>query len=163
MARILGIDPGSRVTGYGLIEYKDNRISHIDCGGIIPPTKLPLEKRLQFIFEHTKNLITDGKPDFAAVEDLFVAKNAKSSLMLGHVRGVVLLALTELNVPYSPYTPKEVKKAITGNGNASKEQVQYMVRQLLKLKEAPFEDASDALAIAICHSNGINLQKRLKK
>jgi len=163
MARVIGIDPGSKVTGYGIIEISDNKTVHIDCGGINPPKKLPLEEKLLFINNSIKELIKEFHPDYASVEDVFFAKNAKSSLMLGHVRGAILLAFAEHKIPYSAYSPREIKQAITGFGGASKEQIQYMVKNLLKLKEIAFEDASDALAIAICHSNSIKLQNRLIK
>lgn len=159
--KIIGIDPGSRITGYGLIEVDRSRLHHIECGGIHSPEKEPLEKRLQFIYKRTKELLSEFRPDHAGIEDPFFAKNAKSTLMLGQVRGIVLLALAEAGIPYSTYPPRTVKKAITGYGAASKEQIQYMVKKLLGLKESAFEDASDALAIAICHSNAINFQNRL--
>lgn len=161
--RIIGIDPGSRVTGYGVIDIVKNKINHIDCGGIHIPEKQPLENRLHFIHQKMKELIAEFRPDHAGVEDVFFAKNARSSLMLGHVRGVILLALAESSIPSAAYSPREVKKAITGYGAATKEQIQYMVKNLLSLKETAFEDASDALAIAICHSSTMNLQKRLIK
>ena len=163
MTRIIGIDPGSRITGYGVIEVKGNKIFHIDCGGIHIPGEKPLEQRLLYIYKNIKLLIEKFSPDMAGVEDVFFAKNAKSALMLGHARGIALLALAEMNIPLETYSPNEVKKAVTGVGNATKEQVQFMVKTLLSLDEAAFEDASDALAIAICHGNSINLQNRLKK
>lgn len=163
MTRIIGIDPGSRITGYGLIEIENNKTGHVDCGGIHIPVKLPLEERLLFLHKKTVELIEKFAPTEAGIEDLFVAKNAKSSLLLGHVRGVILLALAEARIPCFSYTPSEVKKAITGVGNATKEQIQFMVKNLLRLSETAFEDASDALAVAICHGNSINLRKRLIK
>lgn len=153
MSIIIGIDPGSKTTGYGIIRSDKNKIYHIDCGGIHIPDKLPIGKRLLFIYNEIKKLLTEFGPDHAGVEDVFFAKNAKSTLMLGQVRGIVLLALEEAGVPHFTYPAREVKKAITGYGNATKEQIQYMVQRLLKLKETAFEDASDALAVAICHAN----------
>lgn len=161
--RIIGIDPGSKITGYGVIEIDKNKLHHIDCGGIHIPAKKPLEYRLHFLHEKMTELLEKFAPDQAGIEDVFFAKNAKSSLMLGHVRGVVLLTMAQFSVPSSAYPPREVKKAITGYGAASKEQVQYMVKSLLGLTEEAFEDASDALAIAICHSNAMNFQNRLIK
>lgn len=161
--KILGIDPGSRITGYGFIDLNRNMVHHIDCGGIHIPEKKPIEERLLFIHREINRLIEEFRPDEAAVEDLFFAKNARSALTLGHVRGVILLALAQRKIPFAPYPPREVKKAITGMGNATKEQVQYMVKNLLSLKESAFEDASDALAVAICHSSSINLRNRLIK
>lgn len=163
MARIIGIDPGSKITGYGIIEAVQNKITHIDCGGIHIPDKLPFEERLLFLHEKLKDLLTQFNPDAASIEDVFFAKNARSSLILGQARGVILLTLAQAGIPCSSHPPAEVKKAITGVGTASKEQVQYMVKNLLKLKETAFEDASDALAIAICHSNSIKLENRLIK
>lgn len=161
--RIIGIDPGSRITGYGIIDTEKNRIRHIDCGGIHIPEKKPLDYRLHFIHEKLNEILLEFKPDQAGIEDVFFAKNAKSSLMLGHVRGVILLTLAKFSIPSSAYPPREVKKAITGYGAASKEQIQYMIKNLLSLRETAFEDASDALAIAICHCNNMNLEKRLIK
>lgn len=163
MTRIIGIDPGSRIAGYGLIEINNNQIQHIDCGGIHIPTSIPLEERLLFLHEKLIEIIEEFRPCFASIEDVFFAKNAKSALMLGHVRGVILLSLAQFKIPCHSYPPREIKKAITGYGAATKEQVQYMVKQILKLKEKAFEDASDALATAICHSNTLKLQNRLIK
>ena len=161
--RIIGIDPGSQITGYGIVEFEKNKLKHIDCGGIHIPKKKPLEQRLNFIHEKLNDILNEFKPDQAGIEDVFFAKNAKSSLILGHVRGVILLGITQLGIPASPYSPREVKKAITGFGAATKDQVQYMVKNLLGLEETAFEDASDALAIAICHASSMNLQNRLIK
>lgn len=155
--KILGIDPGSKVTGYGLIEVRETKIHHIDCGGIHIPVKEPMEMRLLYIHRKIRELLTRFKPDLASVEDVFFAKNARTSLILGQVRGVILLALAEFGIPFSSYPPCEVKKAITGYGVATKDQVQYMVKCLLGLKEEAFEDASDALALAICHGQSIKL------
>lgn len=153
MSTIIGIDPGSRITGYGLIGIEHKKLRHIECGGIHSPLRDTIEKRLHYIYNQTKELLARFRPDHASIEDLFFAKNAKSALLLGQVRGVILMAIAEASIPYSTYTPREVKKAVTGYGNASKGQIQYMVSRLLRLKEAAFEDASDALAIAICHAH----------
>lgn len=163
MLRIIGIDPGSLITGYGVVEVVQNKVHHIDCGGIHIPEKKPLEQKLLFLHEQISKLIAEFRPVEAGIEDLFFAKNAKSSLMLGHVRGVILLAMAGAGVRCFPYPAREVKKAITGYGNATKEQIQYMVSKLLGLKEKAFEDASDALAVAICHGNSFNLRNRLIK
>lgn len=163
MTRIIGIDPGSHITGYGVIDVVGNKIEHVDCGGIHTNPKMPIEERLQFIHKKISEILEKFQPDSAGVEDVFFAKNAKSSLMLGHVRGVVLLALANHGIPFTALSPREVKQAVCGYGAADKSQVQMMVKTLLRLKEIAFEDASDALAIAITHGNSINLQKRLIK
>ncbi len=163
MERIIGVDPGTKITGYGIIDIHGNQTTHVDCGGIHAPPKAPIEERLLYIYRHFHEILREFRPAFAGVEDVFVAKNAKSSLLLGHVRGILLLALAEHDIPHIAYPPREVKKTITGVGTASKEQIQYMVKQLLGLQEIAFEDASDALAIAICHSQRLKFQKQLIK
>ena len=147
----LGIDPGTHTTGYGLVTKTSRDPQHIDNGLIIPTKKNLLPERLKQIYHQVCRLITQFKPDAIALEDVFVAKNVRSSLTLGHARGVVMLAAAEQNVPVYEYSPAEVKQAIVGFGQASKEQVQKMVQIHLKLKEIAAEDASDALAVALCH------------
>jgi len=156
---ILGIDPGTRFTGYGLIQREKNKVRHIDNGIIIPKAKDPLPRRLQEIFQKISSLLKEFKPAEVALEDVFVAKNVRSSLKLGHARGVVMLAASLTNLPLFEYTPAEVKKAVASYGHATKEQMQKMVKLHLNLKEVAAEDATDALAVALCHAQTKRFQK----
>lgn len=149
--KVLGIDPGSHITGYGVVERERNSIRHIDNGGIFSSSKLKLAARLCDIFTKLTVLIDNHRPDAIAIENLFVAKNARSSLMLGHARGVALVSAARAGVPIWEYTPSQVKQAVVGQGSATKHQIQHMVRAILGLPEIAQEDASDALAVAICH------------
>ncbi|MBT3182333.1 MAG: crossover junction endodeoxyribonuclease RuvC [Deltaproteobacteria bacterium] len=161
--KILGIDPGSRITGYGIIENTGNSISHVDNGGIQPDHKLPFSQRLRKIFDELANLIDIHKPDIVAIENVFVAKNVRSSLLLGHARGTAMVAASLANLRVEEYSPSEVKQAIVGTGRATKCQIQHMVKAMLNLPEIAFEDASDALAVAICHCNTASFKNRLQK
>ncbi|MDK2848794.1 MAG: crossover junction endodeoxyribonuclease RuvC [Desulfuromonadales bacterium] len=151
--RILGIDPGSRITGFGLIEKDGNRLIHVDNGAIFTRSDAPLSNRLKTIYDGLTGVIADHAPTMVAVERIFVAKNALSALKLGHARGVAMLAGVNAGLPVAEYTAVEVKQAVVGYGKAAKKQVQQMVRVLLNLPEIAQEDASDALAVAICHAH----------
>lgn len=153
-ATILGIDPGTRITGYGVIGHRRLNLEVIDFGCIRPPTDLDAPQKYLIIFNAIESLIDRYKPDAISVETQFVYKNVQSAIKLGMARGVVLLAAAKRNIPIYEYTPKKAKLAVVGNGSASKEQVQKMVQLLLKLPIKPQpEDAADALALAICHAN----------
>ena len=156
---IMGIDPGSRVTGYGLIEKEGDYLKWICDGQICPSKNLSFHDRVFNIFLKIKEVIEKYEPDEVAVEDLFHSKNAKSSLKLGHVRGAIIVAVLYANLPVFEYTPLEIKRAITGYGKATKEQVRDMVRFILGLNKEIKTDSSDALAVAICHANRIDLRK----
>jgi len=150
--RVLGIDCGSRVTGYGVIDSDGTESSLVRCGTIRSKSSDSLSVRLRSIHNGIVQVIRELQPDEAAFESLFYATNVQSALKLGHVRGVSMFAAAEANLPVFEYSPLEVKSAVTGYGRAEKAQVQQMVRALLKLKSAPEPyDASDALAVAICH------------
>lgn len=152
-ATILGIDPGTRVTGYGVIEKKE-KLTPINFGCIRPPYKEVLQKRYWILFQGIESLIQKYNPTAVAVETQFVKKNVQSAMKLGMARGVVLLLCAKYDLPLFEYAPKRAKLAVVGNGAASKIQVQKMVRLLLHLEKIPEpEDAADALAIAICHAN----------
>ena len=161
--RVLGIDPGSNITGYGIIESCGGVIRHLDNGNISPGTKLPFHKRLKGIYEGIAELIEEFNPESVAIENVFVAKNARSSLLLGHARGVAMIAASRAGVDIEEYSPSQVKMAVSGSGRASKEQVQRMVKAILKLPEIACEDASDALAVAICHVNSAGLKSAIAK
>ena len=150
--RVLGIDCGSRITGYGVIETDGSDCFFVRCGAIRANPNEPLAGRLRSIHLGIIEIISECRPHAAAFESLFYATNVQSALKLGHVRGVSIVAAAEANLPVFEYSPLEVKSAVTGYGRAEKPQVQQMVRALLKLKTAPEPyDASDALAVAICH------------
>jgi crossover junction endodeoxyribonuclease RuvC len=150
---VLGVDPGSRVTGFGLVEKKNNEVSYIHSGIIKSQTKIEFYRRIHRIFESVVDIIHQYHPGEVAVEDLFYAKNVKSALKLGHARAAALIAAAQSGIPLYEYTPLEVKKAVVGFGRAEKEQVRAMVKVILRLREDPPLDASDALAVAICHCN----------
>src|SRR5476649_642980 len=151
--RVLGIDCGTERTGYGVID-SDGRLHHFVAAGCIRSSAGdPLEMRLLNIATGLRSLFTEFRPDYAAVEEVFFAVNAKSALKLSHVRGVALLLIAEASVDFAEYSPLEVKMSVVGYGRAEKSQVQQMVASLLRLPEPlASEDASDALAIAICHA-----------
>ena len=150
--RILGIDCGSRITGYGVIDGGGADCCFVQCGAIRTKATDSLASRLRTIHNGILAIINEFRPDAAAFESLFYASNVQSALKLGHVRGVSIFAAAEANIPVFEYSPLEVKSAVTGYGRAEKLQVQQMVRVLLKLQTAPETyDASDALAVAICH------------
>lgn len=151
---ILGIDPGTRITGYGIIQVTASGHRPLDFGCIRPSQKLEGPQKYLSIFEALEVLIERHKPDAVAVETQFVYKNVSSALKLGMARGVVLLAAARQKIPIYEYAPKKAKLAVVGNGSAGKEQVQKMIQLLLRLPGLPEpEDAADALALAICHAH----------
>ncbi len=150
--RVLGVDCGSRVTGYGVVDSDGGDCFFVQCGAIRTKLSDPLAIRLKLIYNGIVEIIRDLRPDAAAFESLFYASNVQSALKLGHVRGVSIFAAAAASLPVFEYSPLEVKSAVTGYGRAEKPQVQQMVRVLLKLESPPEPfDASDALAVAICH------------
>jgi crossover junction endodeoxyribonuclease RuvC len=158
--RVLGIDSGSRVTGYGVIEGDGADCVYVSCGVIRVNPSEPLSDRLHSIYRGIMEVISKLQPDVAAFEGIFYAQNVQSALKLGHVRGVCMAAVAEAKLPVHEYSPLEVKCAVTGFGRAEKPQVQQMVYTLLKLKALPEAyDASDALAVAICHAHSNRLKQ----
>ena len=152
--RVLGIDPGTRIVGYGLVEPQGCRIIAVGFGAIRAPVSAPYAERLLRIRDEIIRVIRQEKPDAVAIEEAFYGKSASAALRMGEGRGVALAAVAQTSRPLYQYTPAEVKKAVVGNGRAHKSQVQEMVRMILGLREAPEpEDAADALAVAICHCN----------
>lgn len=150
--RILGIDPGSRFTGFGIIEVDGDRVMSLGQGVIKAGTG-EFPERLGIIYSGIRELIEEFAPDQAAVESVFVSKNAGSALKLGQARGAAICAAISLGVPVAEYSPRSVKQAIVGRGSADKVQIQHMVGVLLHLKEKLAEDAADALAVALCHQH----------
>ena len=151
--RVLGLDPGLRHTGWGVIDVAGNRLRHVADGVVHAPTDLPLAERLVALFRQIIDVLERFRPDEAAVEETFVNKNAASTLKLGLARGVVLLAPAERGLPVAEYSANLVKKSVVGAGHADKEQVQMMVRRLLPGCAIATADAADALAVAICHAH----------
>tara|TARA_Y100000590_G_scaffold360050_1_gene416124 strand:- start:266 stop:748 length:483 start_codon:yes stop_codon:yes gene_type:complete len=157
---IIGIDPGLVNTGYGIISIQRNNPSIIDFGIIKPNSREVISKRLFTIFSDVSELMELHEPDVFSIEEVFYSKNFKSALMLGHARGAAILAAAKYNLPVFEYSAKKVKQSITGNGNADKTQLQYMIKQIFKLKQLPSPlDASDALGIALCHLNQMKLNE----
>ena len=153
MAIILGIDPGSRVTGYGIIRVVGNRHEYVTSGCIRTTDRAELPERLDVIFQGVSQIINEFIPDEMAIERIFMAKSAESALKLGHARGVAIVAGVNQGLPINEYDARKVKQAVVGSGAATKGQIQDMVTRLLSLSKKPQSDAADALAIAICHSN----------
>jgi crossover junction endodeoxyribonuclease RuvC len=150
----LGIDPGTAIVGYAVVMAKGSEMNLLACDVITTPAKMPLAQRLQLIYEGLTGIIEAFKPQEAAMEELFFAKNARTAMTVGQARGVAMLALANGGLSVAEYTPKQVKQAVTGYGDAKKEQVGEMVRILLKLTAVPRpDDAADAAAVAICHLN----------
>ncbi len=148
----LGIDPGTAIVGYAVVIAQGSKLSLRVCNVIITPAKMPLAQRLLCIYEELSTIIATYKPQEAAMEELFFAKNARTAMTVGHARGVAMLALANNHLSVAEYTPKQVKQAVTGYGGANKDQVGEMVRILLKLSAVPRpDDAADAAAVAICH------------
>jgi crossover junction endodeoxyribonuclease RuvC len=150
---ILGIDPGSVITGYGVIERLDRQMRLVECGAIRTRSGSPLPERLKRIYAGLCEVIALHKPEHIAIEATFAGRNPMSALTLGHARGVALLAAAHADLPITEYAPREVKQAVVGIGSASKEQIQFMVRVHLKLPRIPKPpDAADAVAVALCHA-----------
>ena len=162
MVVVLGIDPGTAHTGYGVVLSRGSRLAALDGGVIETRAGVPLERRLVDIHERVCELISEHQPLAVAVEDLYFGRNVHSALAVGQARGVVLLAAGKAGLPCFSYTPQQVKQAVCGSGGAAKDQIQRMVGALLSLPEPPRPDhAADALAVAICHANGAPLRAAL--
>jgi crossover junction endodeoxyribonuclease RuvC len=150
--KILGIDPGTKVTGYGVIEREDDEISLVDYGTLIGPDHTSIAVRLSLIYSELQEIIRQHHPDVVAVEQPFIAKNVKSAMAIGRAQAIALLAAANRGIPTYEYTPAQVKQRVANYGASSKEQIQEMVRLQLNLVEVPQpDDAADALAVAICH------------
>jgi len=150
--RILGVDPGTLITGFGVLEANGSGYKVLDFGCVKLSSRDDFPTRLKKIYDELSNVIKRHRPDEFAIEDLFYAENAKVALKMGHARGVAILAAANHQIPTGEYSPREVKMSVVGNGGASKQQVQKMIQHLLKLPQPPEPiDASDALAVAICH------------
>jgi crossover junction endodeoxyribonuclease RuvC len=158
---VLGIDCGSEITGFGVVDGSGGKLRFVDAGAIRVPAREPLPEKLHTIFSKLAEIIASNRPECVAIENVFYAVNAKSALKLGHVRGVAMLAASSAGLPVAEYAPLAIKSAVVGYGRAEKSQVQSMVARLLDLTSAPEPpDVADALAIAICH---IHTAATLKK
>lgn len=153
MTVILGIDPGSRITGYGLVRAEGTTLKYLDSGCIRTESNAELSARLFDIFQGIRQIMNGYKPDEVAIEQVFMHQNANAALKLGHARGVAMVACADAARSIAEYAPRQIKQAVAGFGGAEKEQVKQMVMRLLNLSKAPQVDASDALAVAICHSH----------
>lgn len=154
--RILGIDPGLQVTGFGIIDRNGQHLTYVTSGCVrTKPGDLP--ERLGVILANLGEIIAEHQPSVVAVEEVFVNVNPKSTLLLGQARGAAICAAVARGLPVAEYTALQVKQSVVGNGHADKQQVQHMVTYLLKLPQAPQADAADALACAICHAHGVGL------
>jgi crossover junction endodeoxyribonuclease RuvC len=150
--RVLGIDPGTLNMGYGVVDEDGGEMAMVACGVLSLPSKVPVEKRLSSIYKKLVEIVANHRPDEVAIEEPFVAGNARSALAIGRAQAIAILAAANKNLPIYRYLPTQVKQQVTDYGGSSKEQVQEMVRLQLKLDEAPEpSDAADALAVAICH------------
>ncbi|NLC70918.1 MAG: crossover junction endodeoxyribonuclease RuvC [Desulfuromonadaceae bacterium] len=161
--RILGVDPGTLITGFGFIEAQGSRLVHIDHGTVHTSSRTCLAERLAAIYEELCRVVRESSPDALAVEKVFVAANVASAMKLCHARGIVLLAGARHQIPVFEYSALQVKSSVVGYGKASKNQVQQMTRMILKLPATAPADAADALAVAICHAHSHSLQDKLSR
>lgn len=162
--RILGIDPGTAIMGWGVVEADGGDVAMIGYGALTTPAKTPLPRRLELLYNGLGHILAEFRPDAAAVEELFFSKNVTTALAVGHARGVALLALAQAGVRVFEYKPMVVKQAVVGYGHADKKQVQELVRMTLSLDHIPQpDDAADALAIAICHAYSAPLLGRIEE
>ena len=159
---VLGIDPGTAITGFGLVREDQAGLALVDYGVVTTPAGQPLPNRLQTIYQGLRDVVTQHQPRVAAVEELFFSRNARTALSVGHARGVTLLALADEGLSIYEYKPLEIKQAVAGYGGADKRQVQEMVRMLLDLDHVPQpDDAADAVAVAICHIHSARMMALL--
>lgn len=162
--RVLGIDPGTVVMGYGVVDSEDDAVTAIDYGTLTPPQRSPIGERLSFLYAGLLKIISRYQPAAVAVEQPFVAKNVKSALAVGRAQAIAILAAANKKIPSFEYTPAQVKQFITNYGASSKEQIQEMVKLQLGLSEIPQpSDAADALAIALCHLQQVRLSQLLNR
>ena len=162
---VIGIDPGTAITGYGLVRQDETgSLTAVDFGVIQTPAKMPMPQRLLELYRQLKEITLLHRPDSAAVEKLFFQKNVKTAITVGQGRGVSILVLAESSIPVSEYSPLEIKQAVAGYGGADKSQIQQMVRALLNLDDIPHpDDAADALAVAICHIHSSRLHSLMNE
>lgn len=161
--RILGIDPGYAILGYGIVEQRGNHFSVCDYGAITTDKGMEMQDRLKHIYCQLMDIIQDQQPDVVSIEELFFNKNTKTALLVGQARGVIILACANSGLRIYEYTPLQIKQGLVGYGRAEKKQVQQMVKTILKLEEIPKpDDTADALGVAICHGHSAGFKDRLK-
>jgi len=157
---VLGIDPGTAITGYGVVSAEDDHLTLVTCGVITTPSVQPLPERLRTIYQELSALIAQHRPQAVAVEEVLFGRNVRTAISVGHARGVALLAAAQAGLPIFTYTPTAVKQAVGGYGGANKRQIQEMVRMLLALPAVPQpDDAADAVAVAVCHIHSAQLAR----
>jgi len=162
--KVLGIDPGTVTTGYGVIESRNDELTVVDYGAIRPPARSPIGERLFIIYQKILEVMSRYKPDVVAIEEPFVAKNVKSAMAVGRAQAIAILAAASSGIPSYEYSPAQVKQRVADYGASSKEQIQEMVRLQLGLKKVPEPaDAADALAVALCHLSEIHLSALLER
>lgn len=159
--RILGIDPGSRLTGFGVLDCVEDCATYV-ASGAVNTIEGEFTDRIKLIFESVNAIVAEYRPEVVAIESIFVARNAGSALKLGHARSAAICATFEFDLDVFEYAPREIKQAVVGTGSATKEQVQHMVRSMLELDGVPSPDAADALAAALCHANQRRLHAMLR-
>jgi crossover junction endodeoxyribonuclease RuvC len=162
---VIGIDPGTAITGYGLVkENQDGSLSLVEYGAVVTPAEVPMPQRLLKLYRQLKDILLLHRPQSGAMEKLFFQRNVTTAISVGQGRGVALLAMAEVGLDVAEYTPLEVKQAVTGYGGADKRQIQNMVRALLNLERIPDpDDAADALAVAICHVHSARMRQLYKE
>jgi crossover junction endodeoxyribonuclease RuvC len=151
--RIIGLDPGLRHAGWGIVDSIGNNLVHVADGVVRPPPDLPMAERLHVIYRELTRILAEFSPDEAAIEETFVSKDARATLKLGQARGVAMLVPATRGIPVAEYAPNQIKKSVVGTGHAAKQQIHHMVRVLLPKSRAASADAADALAVAICHAH----------
>ncbi len=162
--RTLGIDPGTAILGWGVVDETKGKLAMVDYGALTTPASMPQHERLVILYDGLRELIARHQPEQAAVEELFFGKNVNTALTVGQARGVVLLALAQAGVPIYEYKPLVVKQALAGYGGADKKQMQEMVKLTLKLDRIPRpDDAADALAVAVCHAYSAPMLQRMRQ
>ena len=162
--RILGIDPGYAILGWGVIDMKGNHFKVVDYGAVTTDSKMEMPDRLKVLYNSLMDIITEYEPDVASIEELFFNTNAKTAILVGQARGVAVLACANSGLDIEEYTPLQIKQGLVGYGRAEKKQVQLMVKTILNLQEVPKpDDTADALAAAVCHGHSANSRNRMKK
>ena len=162
--RVLGVDPGTLVLGYGVVDGARGRVTMVDCGVLIAPSRITLAERLAFMYQHLLDIVLKQKPDVLAVEQPFFSKNVRSAIAIGQAQAIAILTASTKGIPVFEYPPAKVKQSVAGSGTGSKEQVQIMVRLHLGLRSTPEPtDATDALAVALCHLNETHVSGLLSR
>lgn len=161
--RILGIDPGYAILGWGVIDMKGNHFKVVDYGAVTTDSKMEMPDRLKVLYNSLMDIITEYEPDVASIEELFFNTNAKTAILVGQARGVAVLACANAGLEIEEYTPLQIKQGLVGYGRAEKKQVQLMVKTILNLNEVPKpDDTADALAAAVCHGHSAGSRKKMK-